>query len=54
MGDENIATGCLIRMPQNLDERTVELEKTKAELKQVQERLQKERETFFPILHKAP
>jgi two-component system cell cycle sensor histidine kinase/response regulator CckA len=54
MGDENIATGYLIKMPQNLGERIVELEKTKAELKQVQELLQKERETFFPILHKAP
>ena len=39
---------------EKLNQGIVELEKTKAELKQVQELLQKERETFFPILHKAP
>ena len=54
MKDENIARGCLIRKLQKLNQGIVELEKTKAELKQVQELLQKERETFFPILHKAP
>jgi len=54
MRDENIARGCPIRKPQKPDQRIVELENTKAELKQVQELLQKERETFFPILHKAP
>ena len=54
MKDENNARGCLIRKLQKLNQGIVELEKTKAELKQVQELLQKERETFFPILHKAP
>ena len=54
MKDENITRGCPIRKPQKPDQRIVELENTKAELKQVQELLQKERETFFPILHKAP
>jgi PAS domain S-box-containing protein len=32
----------------------VESENTKVELKQIQELLEKERETMFPILHKAP
>jgi PAS domain S-box-containing protein len=32
----------------------VESENTKAELKEVQELLEKERQTIFPILHKAP
>jgi two-component system cell cycle sensor histidine kinase/response regulator CckA len=54
MKDENTARGCLIRKLQKLNQGIIELEKTKAELKQVQELLQKERETFFPILHKAP
>ncbi len=54
MRDENIARGHLIRKLQKLNERIVELESTKAELRQVQELLQRERETFFPILHKAP
>jgi two-component system cell cycle sensor histidine kinase/response regulator CckA len=54
MRDENIARGHLIRKLQKLNERIVKLESTEAELKQVQELLQKERETFFPILHKAP
>jgi len=54
MKDENNARGCLIRKLQKLNQGIVELEKTKVELKQVQELLQKERETFFPILHKAP
>jgi len=46
--------GQLIKKPRKLRQRIVEMENTKAELKQVQELLQKERETFFPILHKAP
>jgi PAS domain S-box-containing protein len=54
MRDENIARGHLIRKLEKLNQRLVELENTKADLKQVQELLQKERETFFPILHKAP
>ena len=54
MKDENNARGCLIRKLQKLNQGIVEWENTKAELKQVQELLQKERETFFPILHKAP
>ena len=49
-----MARGQLIRTQEKLRQRIVELENTKAELKQVQELLQKERETFFPILHKAP
>jgi PAS domain S-box-containing protein len=54
MRDENTARGSVIRNLQKLNQRIAELENTKAELKQVQELLQKERETFFPILHKAP
>jgi PAS domain S-box-containing protein len=54
MRDENTARGCVIRNLQKLNRRVAELEQTKAELKQLQELLQKERETFFPILHKAP
>lgn len=54
MRDENTARRCLIRNLQKLNSRVSELEKTRLELKQVQELLQKERETFFPILHKAP
>jgi PAS domain S-box-containing protein len=54
MRDENTARGCVIRNLQKLNQRAAELETTKAELKQVQELLQRERETFFPILHKAP
>jgi PAS domain S-box-containing protein len=54
MRDENTARGCVIRNLQKLNQRVAELETTKAELKQVQELLQRERETFFPILHKAP
>ena len=54
MRDEKIVRGQLIRTQEKLRQRIVELENTKAELKQVQELLQKERETFFPILHKAP
>jgi PAS domain S-box-containing protein len=54
MRDENMARGCVIRNLQKLNQRIAELENTKAELKRVQELLRKERETFFPILHKAP
>jgi PAS domain S-box-containing protein len=54
MRDENTARGCVIRNLQKLNQRIAELESTKAELKRVQELLRKERETFFPILHKAP
>jgi PAS domain S-box-containing protein len=54
MRDENTARGCVIRNLQKLNQRIAELENTKAELKRVQELLRKERETFFPILHKAP
>ncbi len=54
MRDENTARGCVIRNLQKLNQRIAELENTKAELKRTQELLRKERETFFPILHKAP
>jgi len=54
MRDENIARGHLIRKLEKINQRLVQLECMKVELKQVQELLQKERETFFPILHKAP
>jgi two-component system cell cycle sensor histidine kinase/response regulator CckA len=54
MIDENMARGYLISKRKKLNQRIVELENTKAELKQARELLQKERETFFPILHKAP
>ncbi len=54
MIDQNMARGQLIRRLVKLNQRIVEAENTKAELKQVQELLEKERETFFPILHKAP
>src|SRR5512139_3014855 len=54
MRDENVARGHLIRKLERINQRLVQLEGMKAELKEVQELLQKERETFFPILHKAP
>jgi len=54
MRDENTARGCVIRNLQKLNQRIAELECTKAELKRAQELLRKERETFLPILHKAP
>jgi PAS domain-containing protein len=54
MRDENIAREYLIWKREKPNRRIVELESMEAELKQVQELLQKERETFFPILHKAP
>src|SRR4030042_3114702 len=54
MRDENTARGCVIRNLQKLNQQIAELENTKAEWKRVQELLRKERETFFPILHKAP
>jgi len=54
MRDENIARGHLIRKLEKINQRLVQLESMKTELKEVQELLQKERETFFPILHKAP
>ena len=54
MRNKNMTRGQLIKKPGKLRQRIVEMENTKAELKQVQELLQKERETFFPILHKAP
>jgi PAS domain S-box-containing protein len=54
MRDENMARGHLIRKLVKLNERIVELESKEAELKQVHDLLEKERETFFPILHKAP
>jgi PAS domain S-box-containing protein len=54
MNDENIARGHLIRKLKKINQRIVESESKEAELKQVQELLEKERETFFPILHKAP
>ena len=54
MRDERMARGQRRRTKEKLPQRIPELESTKAELKQVQELLQKERETFFPILHKAP
>ncbi|HUL38272.1 MAG TPA: PAS domain S-box protein [Thermodesulfobacteriota bacterium] len=54
MNDENIARGHLIRKLKKINQRIVESESKEAELRQVQELLEKERETFFPILHKAP
>jgi len=54
MRDENIARGHLIRKLKKLNQRFVELESKETELKQVQELLEKERQTFFPILHRAP
>ena len=54
MRDEKMARGKRGRAKEKLRQRVVELENTKAELKQTQELLQKEREAFFPILHKAP
>jgi PAS domain S-box-containing protein len=54
MRDENIARGHLIRKLKKLNQRFVELENKETELKQVQELLEKERQTFFPILHRAP
>jgi two-component system, cell cycle sensor histidine kinase and response regulator CckA len=54
MRDEKMARGQHIRKKDKSSQQILELENTKAELKRAQEMLQKERETFFPILHKAP
>lgn len=54
MRDENAARRHLIRKLEKPNQGIVELETMEAELKQLQELLDKERETFFPILHKAP
>jgi len=37
-----------------LRQKIIKLEETEAELKRAEELLEKERETFFPVLHKAP
>jgi len=37
-----------------LRQQIIKLEKTEMELKRAEELLEKERQTFFPILHKAP
>ncbi len=54
MRDENAARRHPIRKLEKPNQGIVELETMEAELKQLQELLDKERETFFPILHKAP
>jgi len=54
MKDERMAKRKHQGLKKELLHRTLELASTKAELKQVRELLEKERETFFPILHKAP
>src|SRR5512139_1204646 len=54
MKDERMAKRKHQGSRKELLQRTLELASTKAELKQAQELLEKERETFFPILHKAP
>jgi len=50
----NMGGRYLVEKRPKLGERIVELKNMKTELRQVQELLQKERETFFPLLHKAP
>jgi two-component system cell cycle sensor histidine kinase/response regulator CckA len=54
MMDENVTGRHPIQTLEKSDQRIVELETLESELKQLQELLDKERETFFPILHKAP
>jgi len=54
MKDQDKTKKQLIDELVELRPKIVKLEKTEAELKRAEELLEKERETFFPILHKAP
>jgi PAS domain S-box-containing protein len=54
MRDEERTQQELVTELEKLRQRIVELEQTEVEYKRAEELLQKERETFFPILHKAP
>jgi two-component system, cell cycle sensor histidine kinase and response regulator CckA len=54
MKDQDKTKKQLIDQLVELRQRIGKLEKTETELKRAEELLEKERETFFPILHKAP
>lgn len=54
MKDQDETKKQLIDEMVELRQRVIELEKKESKLKEAEESLQKERETFFPILHKAP
>jgi PAS domain-containing protein len=54
MKDQDKAKKQLMNELAELRQRIIELEKTGAELKRAEELLEKERQTFFPILHRAP
>ena len=54
MKDQNKTKTQLIEELTDLRERIGQLEKTQDEKNRLEELLQKERETFFPVLHKAP
>jgi hypothetical protein len=54
MKDQDKTKKQLIDELVELRPKIIELEKTESKLKEAEESLQKERETFFPILHKAP
>jgi two-component system cell cycle sensor histidine kinase/response regulator CckA len=54
MEDQDKTKKQLIDELVELRQKIIKLEKTEVELKRVEELLEKERETFFPILHKAP
>jgi PAS domain S-box-containing protein len=54
MKDQDKTKNQLINELVELRQQIIKLRKTENELKQAEELLEKERETFFPILHKAP
>ena len=54
MKDQDKTKKQLIDEMVELRQQVIELEKTESKLKEAEELLQKERETFFPILHRAP
>jgi two-component system cell cycle sensor histidine kinase/response regulator CckA len=54
MIDEDRTKQQLVKELEKLRRRNVELEQIEAECKRSGELLEKERETFFPVLHKAP
>ncbi len=54
MKDQNKTKKQLVDELMELRQRIIELEKGEMEWKRAEELLQRERETFFPVLHKAP
>ena len=54
MKDQDKTKEHLIDELEGLHQQIIKLEETETRLKLAEELLEKERETFFPILHKAP